>query len=99
MVHIYTKYNGDVSVIFSVITKKVHFSFMREYSVLEILHQLPSTKYKYFTPTLLQVHGFFYLFITFKFQLVLRPGTPVLEVIFNKYFIFEFSNHHSDCFM
>ena len=31
MVHIYTKYNDDVSGICSVITKKVHFSFIREY--------------------------------------------------------------------
>ena len=31
MVHIYTKYNDDVSVICSVITKKVHFSFVKEY--------------------------------------------------------------------
>ena len=31
MVHIYINYNDDVSVICSVITKKVHFSFMKEY--------------------------------------------------------------------
>ena len=31
MVHIYTKYSDDVSVIFSVIMKKVHFSFIKEY--------------------------------------------------------------------
>ena len=30
MVHIYTKYNDDVSGICSVITKKVHFSFIRD---------------------------------------------------------------------
>ena len=31
MVHIYTMCNGDFSVICSVIMKKVHFSFIREY--------------------------------------------------------------------
>ena len=31
MVHICTKYDDDISVICSVIMKKVHFSFIKEY--------------------------------------------------------------------